>query len=128
MTNYIHFVVCYDPDEDKFFLDDATLMARFDDRAWFADDGVDGEWTRPYGEDEEMLDRIVNDRLAVTIQPTGTTAYFATDGSFGVAEGIELVDTSDWVEEDWTMIEMTSDDKRPEVARAIAERKKREDW
>lgn len=126
MTKHIHFVVYYDQSDQKFWLDDETLMNRFDDRAWFDDDLA--EWTRPESEDEEMLDRIVNDRLAVTVQPTGTTAYFATDGSFGAAEGIQMVDTSDWVEEDWTMIEMTSDDQRPAVARAIANRKKRENW
>lgn len=126
MTKQIHFVVYYDPSDDGFWLDDESLMAKFDDRAWFDDETQ--EWVRPADEEEETLDRLVNDRLAVITQPTETTAYFATDGSFGVAKGIELVDTSDWVAEDWVMIEMTSDDQRPKVARAISERKKRENW
>jgi hypothetical protein len=124
MTKQIHFVVYYDPSDDKFWLDDETLMTKFGDRAWW--DNEADEWVRPEDEVEEALDRLANDRLAVFTQPTGTTAYFATDGSFGVAEGIELVDTSDWVAEDWVMIEMTPDDQRPKVARAITERKKRE--
>lgn len=126
MTKQIHFVVYYDPSDDGFWLDDESLMAKFHDRAWFDDETQ--EWVRPADEEEETLDRLVNDRLAVITQPTETTAYFATDGSFGVAKGIELVDTSDWVAEDWVMIEMTSDDQRPKVARAISERKKRENW
>jgi len=116
MTKQIHFVVYYDPSDNKFWLDDSTLMAKFDDRAWF-DDEAD-EWVRPADEEEEQLDRIINDRLALMTQPSGT--YFATDGSFGNADGLEIVDTDDWDEDDWEMIENASDSERPALARHIA--------
>jgi hypothetical protein len=122
MTKHIHFVVYYDPEDKKFWLDDETLMANFGGLAWWDDEAE--EWTRPQDEEEEALDHHINDQLASIVQPTPVTAYFAKDGSFGVAEGIELVNTHDWTEEDWTMIEMTSDEKRPEVARAISDAKR----
>ena len=35
--------------------------------------------------------------------------YFAKDGSYGDASGLVIVDTSNWSEETWEMIENTSD-------------------
>jgi hypothetical protein len=39
--------------------------------------------------------------------------YFAEDGNYGDASGLVIVDTSDWTEEQWQMIEGTSDGFRP---------------
>ena len=38
--------------------------------------------------------------------------YFATDGSYGDASGLVIVDTSKWTQEQWQMIEETSDSFR----------------
>ena len=42
--------------------------------------------------------------------------YFAQDGSFGDAYGIEIIDTSDFNEDDWTSIWEASDNNRSSVA------------
>ena len=118
MTKQIHFVVYYDPSDDGFWLDDESLMAKFDDRAWFDDE--EQEWVRPDGDEEEQLDYIINNRLASLTQPVATTTYFAEDGSYGVAKGIKLVDTSNWDEADWALIEEASDSERPALAQHIA--------
>lgn len=39
--------------------------------------------------------------------------YFATDGNYGDASGLVIVDTSKWTEEHWQVIEETSDSFRP---------------
>jgi len=49
-------------------------------------------------------------------------AYFATDGSFGDALNIELIDVSKWTEEDWNEVQDETDEYRISVARSIAER------
>lgn len=41
-----------------------------------------------------------------------TTYYFASDGSYGYADGLVIVDTSMWTEEQWQMIHETSDSFR----------------
>jgi len=38
--------------------------------------------------------------------------YFATDGSYGSADGIIVLDCSKLTEEDWDVIDMTSEDMR----------------
>jgi hypothetical protein len=38
--------------------------------------------------------------------------YFATDGSFGDAAGIIIVDTTLWSDDDWLVIADTTDDDR----------------
>jgi hypothetical protein len=45
--------------------------------------------------------------------------YFASDGSYGDATGLVVVDTSKWTEEQWQMIEETSDGFR--AVRAMEE-------
>ena len=47
------------------------------------------------------------------------TFYFATDGSYGHADGLVLADTGRWTEKDWELIENASDDERVQVAREI---------
>lgn len=46
--------------------------------------------------------------------------YFATDGNYGSADGIVIVDTSDWSEEDWTAIDEVGDADRANLAYALA--------
>jgi hypothetical protein len=42
--------------------------------------------------------------------------YFASDGSFGDAEGIEIHDTSDWTDAMWEEIESATDNSRPSLS------------
>jgi hypothetical protein len=48
--------------------------------------------------------------------------YFAEDGNFGSAEGIAILDTTYWTEDDWMEIEGASDYERVGVARSIAQK------
>jgi hypothetical protein len=45
--------------------------------------------------------------------------YFAQDGSFGDAHNIEIIDTSDFNEDDWTNIWEAGDSNRTSVALEI---------
>ena len=42
--------------------------------------------------------------------------YFALDGSYGDAEGMVVIDTSNWTDEQWYDIETSSDSERVDVA------------
>lgn len=123
MSKQIHFVVYYDIDEKKYYLDDETLMAKFGNVAWF-DTELD-DWVTPQSNEEETLDFVINDELATVLQPDGAM-YFAEDGSFGSATGIEILDTSGWTEADWERIDTARDDSRALVARMIANEKRGE--
>jgi hypothetical protein len=46
--------------------------------------------------------------------------YFAIDGNYGDADGIVIVDTSGWTEDDWTAIEEVGDAERANLAYALA--------
>lgn len=48
-------------------------------------------------------------------------SYFAVDGNYGDADGITVMETTHWSEADWEIIESTSDEYRPDVARALTE-------
>lgn len=48
-------------------------------------------------------------------------SYFATDGNYGSADGILVLETTGWSELDWQMVEGVSDEHRPTVARLITE-------
>jgi hypothetical protein len=43
-------------------------------------------------------------------------SYFAVDGNYGSADGMVVVDTTTWSEEDWTQVEEASDSERAQVA------------
>jgi hypothetical protein len=45
--------------------------------------------------------------------------YFAQDGSFGSAEELTIFDTTDWTDEDWELIEFSTDMERSDVAQKI---------
>ncbi len=50
------------------------------------------------------------------------THYFATDGSYGDATGLVLINTDNWTPSHWRTIEEASDyEERAEVAKRIAE-------
>jgi hypothetical protein len=46
--------------------------------------------------------------------------YFATDGSYGSADSMEVLDTTKWTEADWEEIFEAYDHNRLEVAVEIA--------
>lgn len=46
--------------------------------------------------------------------------YFALDGNYGDADGIVIVDTTGWSEEDWTAIDEVGDADRANLAYALA--------
>lgn len=52
--------------------------------------------------------------------------FFSTDGSYGDATDILVVDTSNWTDEDWRDIDDASDMTRLDIAVAIAKRHERE--
>ena len=54
------------------------------------------------------------------ILETKVLHYFALDGNYGNADGIVLVDTADWSEDDWSAVEMAGDSDRASVAYALA--------
>lgn len=43
-------------------------------------------------------------------------SYFCLDGSYGDAEGMVVTDTSEWTNEEWTMIHEASDYDRAYIA------------
>jgi hypothetical protein len=49
-------------------------------------------------------------------------AYFATDGSFGDASELEILDVSKWSEADWNEVQDEADEYRIATARLIAQR------
>ena len=116
MTTQIHFVVYYDTEDKKFWLDDESLMSKFGAASWFDTDTQ--EWSAPEEGEQDQLDYILNRQLASITQPEGT--YFAKDGSYGDASGLEIVDTSDWTQEDWDYLESTPETAQPAMARHIA--------
>jgi len=46
--------------------------------------------------------------------------YFATDGNYGDAEGIVIIDTQSWTEDEWTIIDETPDRQRASVALSLS--------
>lgn len=54
------------------------------------------------------------------INPELSTTYFALDGNYGTADGMVVVDTSGWTEEDWQAIDEVGDSDRASLALALA--------
>lgn len=46
--------------------------------------------------------------------------YFAKDGSFGAADGLIVIDTSEWTQDDWDAVESGTDQDRAVVALHIS--------
>lgn len=55
-------------------------------------------------------------------------AYFAQDGNYGSADGITVVDTEEWTDEDWQAIDECLDDERPWQAELIARKHGAKRW
>jgi len=45
--------------------------------------------------------------------------YFASDGSYGTAEELTILDTTKWTDEDWELIDFATDMERSDVAQKI---------
>lgn len=48
------------------------------------------------------------------------STYFASDGSYGQADGIVILDTRAWNAEQWERVEFALDHERAAVAASIA--------
>lgn len=48
-------------------------------------------------------------------------SYFAADGNYGDAAGLTVVDTTNWTDADFEMLDSVSDWDRPKAARLISE-------
>lgn len=48
--------------------------------------------------------------------------YFAADGNYGDALDLVVVDTADWSDEDWALIDEAFDGDRPKIAEEITKR------
>jgi hypothetical protein len=119
-SKQIYFAVYYDTENGNFWIDDETLMARFGTASWWDDDTED--WRRPETDDEEKFDSAVSVKLGQLLIPEKASTYFATDGSYGTAHNLEIIDTSEWTDEDWAEVENATDDTRADTASAIARR------
>jgi hypothetical protein len=120
MTKQIYFAVYYDTEDGKFWVDDETLMARFGTASWW-DDATE-DWRRPEEVAEDEFDHAVSHKLGQLLTPSKASTYFATDGSYGTAHNLEVIDTSAWTGEDWAEIENATDADRAYTASAIARR------
>lgn len=45
--------------------------------------------------------------------------YFAQDGNYGSATELIIVDTTNWTEDDWLLIEDATDSERADMAERI---------
>lgn len=53
----------------------------------------------------------------------GNYMYFATDGNYGDATDIVIVDTAEWTDDDFQLIEDASDSERAEIATRLDEKR-----
>lgn len=53
---------------------------------------------------------------------TADHLFFAEDGSWGSAEGIQIFDTSEWSEQDFAQLDNCSDDERISIAKQIRDK------
>ena len=120
MTKQIYFTVFYDTENGNFWVDDELLMSRIGTASWWDNDSE--EWVRPDGDGEDAFDARVSAKLGHLLIPERASTYFATDGSYGTAHNLEVIDTSEWADEDWAEIENATDDTRADTASAIANR------
>jgi hypothetical protein len=47
--------------------------------------------------------------------------YFAKDGNYGDAAGLTVVDTTDWTDDDFEMLDYVGDERRVLAAQTISE-------
>jgi hypothetical protein len=119
-SKQIYFTVFYDTENGNFWVDDELLMSRIGTASWWDNDSE--EWVRPDGDGEDEFDSRVSAKLGHLLIPERASTYFATDGSFGTAQNLEVIDTSEWTDEDWAEVENATDEQRAGTASAIANR------
>lgn len=51
-------------------------------------------------------------------------SYFAEDGNFGDADGLVVIETTKWTDNDWEELESASDWERPKTAEIISNKYK----
>jgi len=47
--------------------------------------------------------------------------YFATDGNYGNAENLVIIDTADWTEDEWDIIEQSPENDRTKIAQQLSQ-------
>lgn len=78
-----------------------------------------------WAEPDKGQDLIAVDQHAEILSMEGRTPthhYFSPDGNFGDANGLIIVETTDWTDNDWVDLEEARDYERPQAAEAISER------
>ena len=71
-----------------------------------------------YSEGKELIS-IEDYNPKPTSEEVRAAHYFAEDGTYGEADKLVVIETSDWSEEDWEEIDDTPDWDRPRVAKII---------
>lgn len=58
----------------------------------------------------------------ISVEPItmNNSTYFAVDGNYGTADGLVVVDTTEWSESDWQAIDEVGDADRANLALALA--------
>lgn len=74
-----------------------------------------------FPEKAEELGIITSQHEVVAKRPVTQMHYFALDGNYGDAAGLTVIDTGDWTESDFAIIDEASDGDRPEVARLVSD-------
>jgi len=62
-----------------------------------------------------------NETAPTTVTVERSLHYFASDGNYGNADGLVVMETTFWTADDWDIIDQTSDDDRGTVARLLTE-------
>lgn len=47
--------------------------------------------------------------------------YFATDGNYGSADNLVIVDTDDWTEDEWSVIDQSPENDRAKIAQQLSQ-------
>lgn len=66
--------------------------------------------------DEKLVDSETE-----VVEKKRSLSYFASDGNYGDAAGMTVIETTHWSEVDWAILDAASDWHRPDVSRLIAE-------
>ena len=62
-----------------------------------------------------------NETAPTTVTVERSLHYFASDGNYGSADGMTVMETTFWTADDWDIIDQASDEHRPVVARLLTE-------
>lgn len=72
--------------------------------------------------DEETGELEEFQETRAALSPNAEFHYFATDGNYGDANGLVVVETTKWNELDWEAVEESNDESLPATAEIIAKR------